>query len=67
MKRHLASQGVYGGGRRPFGYDVIDKRLVPNAKEQEALAWMRMLRADAKTYREVATQIETEFGVTLPP
>jgi putative DNA-invertase from lambdoid prophage Rac len=22
VKRHLASQGVYGGGKRPFGYDV---------------------------------------------
>jgi DNA invertase Pin-like site-specific DNA recombinase len=38
VKRHLASQGVYGGGKRPFGYDVVDKRLVPNLKEQEALA-----------------------------
>jgi putative DNA-invertase from lambdoid prophage Rac len=25
VKRHLASQGVYGGGERPFGYDVMDR------------------------------------------
>ena len=30
VKRHLASQGVYGGGKRPFGFDVVDKRLVAN-------------------------------------
>jgi DNA invertase Pin-like site-specific DNA recombinase len=67
VKRHLASQGVYGGGKRPFGYDIVDKRLVPNPKEQEALARMRALRAEAKTYREIAVQIEATFGITLPP
>jgi hypothetical protein len=24
--RHLASQGIYGGGKRPFGFDAIDGR-----------------------------------------
>lgn len=37
VKRHLAAQGVYGGGARPFGFDVIDGRLVPNEAEQVAL------------------------------
>jgi putative DNA-invertase from lambdoid prophage Rac len=23
-KRHLASQGIYAGGKRPFGWDVVD-------------------------------------------
>jgi DNA invertase Pin-like site-specific DNA recombinase len=30
VKRHLASQGIYGGGKRPFGFDGIDGRLIPN-------------------------------------
>src|SRR5258705_5015600 len=38
VKRHLAAQGVYGGGKRPFGYDVIEGRLVPNAAELATLA-----------------------------
>lgn len=58
---------VHGGGKRPFGYDVVDKRLVPNPREQEAIARMRTLRAEAKTYREIGLQIATEFGDTLPP
>ena len=67
VKRHLASQGVYGGGKRPFGYDVADKRLVPNPKEQDALARVRALRAEGKTYRAIAFQVATEFGITLAP
>ena len=34
VKRHLAQQGIYGGGKRPFGFDVVDGKLVPNAAEQ---------------------------------
>jgi putative DNA-invertase from lambdoid prophage Rac len=49
VKRHLAAQGVYGGGKRPFGYDVIDGRLVPNASEQAALVRMRAMR-EAPSY-----------------
>jgi putative DNA-invertase from lambdoid prophage Rac len=67
VKRHLASQGVYGGGKRPLGYDVVDKRLVPNPKEQDALARVRALRAEGKTYRAIAFQVATEFGITLAP
>jgi putative DNA-invertase from lambdoid prophage Rac len=33
-KRHLSSQGVFSGGSRPFGYDVVldgeIRRMVPN-------------------------------------
>jgi DNA invertase Pin-like site-specific DNA recombinase len=67
VKRHLASQGVYGGGKRPFGYDVVDKRLVPNPKEQQAMARMHALRAERETYREIGARIATEFGVSLRP
>jgi hypothetical protein len=37
VKRHLASQGIYNGGKRPFGYDVVDNRLVPNAGESKPI------------------------------
>ena len=34
---HLASLGVYGGGKRPFGFDIVLDaevvRLVPNVAE----------------------------------
>jgi putative DNA-invertase from lambdoid prophage Rac len=54
VKRHLASQGVYGGGKRPFGFDVVDGRLVPNARQQDMIATMKMLKEkDGSTYRAI--------------
>jgi putative DNA-invertase from lambdoid prophage Rac len=38
VKAHLVAQGVYGGGKRPFGFDVVDGRLKPNASAACALA-----------------------------
>ena len=63
VKRHLASQGVYGGGKRPFGYDIVDGRLVPNLKEHKTLAKMKAMReADPPaTYRTIGERFE------LPP
>lgn len=66
VKRHLASQGVYGGGKRPFGYDVADGRLVPNANEQAAIARMNAMRSAGKTFREIAAAMDAEFNVSLP-
>jgi putative DNA-invertase from lambdoid prophage Rac len=63
VKRHLAQQGVYGGGRRPFGFDVVDARLVPNATEQAALERMQGLRAEGKTLRDIAKVIAAEFSL----
>jgi hypothetical protein len=37
VKRHLANQGVYGGRKRPFGYDIVEKRLIANKGEQVIL------------------------------
>ena len=54
MKRHLAKQRVYGGGKRPFGFDVVDGKLVPNKTEQGVIVRMRQLRKRGKTLREIA-------------
>ncbi|MFB2602832.1 recombinase family protein [Rhizobium phaseoli] len=54
VKRHLASQGVYGGGKAPFGYDVVDGRLVPNAKQQKILKAMTDARAQNISIRKIA-------------
>lgn len=59
VKRHLAEQGVYGGGKRPFGFDVIEGRLVPNEKERETLRNMRA-RRDAG---ETLASIGASFGM----
>ena len=53
-KRHRVAQRLYNGGKRPFGFDVVDGSLVPNAAEQAALERARALRDEGKTYRDIA-------------
>ncbi len=57
VKRGLASQGVYGGGKGPFGFDVADGRLVPKESEQEALKTMRAMEAAGASLRETGETI----------
>ena len=56
-KRHLAAQGVSSGGKRPYGFDVVQdgkvKRLVPNRDEQAAIARMKAMRQAGATYRAI--------------
>lgn len=57
VKRHLASQGFYGGGKRPFGYDVVDGRLVANETEQAILTWMTTMRAQGNSYHVIGAAV----------
>jgi DNA invertase Pin-like site-specific DNA recombinase len=56
-KRHLASQGVFSGGKRPFGYDIVPdgdvRRLVPNAAEMAVIDRMQAMRRDGVTLRAI--------------
>src|SRR6516165_4199142 len=56
-KRYLASQGVFSGGSRPFGYEVVldgeVRRLVPNAAEQVVIDRMKAMRQDGATLRAI--------------
>jgi DNA invertase Pin-like site-specific DNA recombinase len=67
VKRDRAKRSLFNGGRRTFGYDIDgegkDRRLVPNAREQAALARGRALRAKGKTYRDIADAWAAEFGM----
>lgn len=57
-KRHLASQGIFGGGKRaPYGYDKVEDgkftRLVRNEKEQAIIKVMQDMRAAGATLRQI--------------
>jgi putative DNA-invertase from lambdoid prophage Rac len=56
-KRHLASQGLYSGGKRQFGFDVIQdgaaRRLVANADEMAVIERMRAMRAAGASLRDI--------------
>ncbi|RYC29704.1 recombinase family protein [Lichenibacterium minor] len=58
VKRNLKAKGIYGGGKRPFGFDVDpDGRLVENAAEQAALADMRARRAAGESFATIGATI----------
>ena len=49
-KRHRVTQWLYNGGKRPFGFDIVEGRLVPNPTEQGAtLGLGQRLRAGGKS------------------
>ena len=56
-KQHLASQGVFSGGKRPFGLEkVVDGdvvRMVPNAAEMAVIKQMQDMRAAGASLREI--------------
>ncbi|WOS62164.1 recombinase family protein [Sinorhizobium fredii] len=53
VKRHLASQGIYGGGKVPYGYTVEDGRLVENPVQQASLREMKDARARGESLRKI--------------
>lgn len=60
-KRHLKSQGVFSGGKRPYGFDIVEdgdvQRMVPNGKEQAVIERMHALRASGATYRAIGGEV----------
>ncbi|RTE92761.1 recombinase family protein [Bradyrhizobium sp. LVM 105] len=66
-KRYRASQQLFNGGKRPFGYDIEgeekNKRLVPNANEQAALKRGLGMQANGDSLRSIAFVWMSEFGL----
>jgi putative DNA-invertase from lambdoid prophage Rac len=60
-KRHLTAQGVFSGGKRPFGSDIVQdgeiRRFIPNAAEQADIARMQAMRQEGATYRQIGAAI----------
>jgi DNA invertase Pin-like site-specific DNA recombinase len=62
-KRHLASQGIFSGGKRPFGFEIVgedkkDRRLVPNPTEQRTIARMQAMRKEGATFRAIGAEVD---------
>jgi putative DNA-invertase from lambdoid prophage Rac len=64
-KRYLASQGVFTGGKRPFGYDLAPDgdivRLVPNAAEMAKVKRMKAMRKKGASLREIGSATGVPF------
>ena len=61
VKADQRARGHFLGGVRPFGFQLVgegkDKRLVPDAAEQAAIARMVELKAEGKSLRAIAADL----------
>lgn len=57
------SRGEKTGGTVPFGYDVVDGKLVENPAEQKALQRINSLRSAGHSYQSIADQLNAD-GIT---
>ena len=70
-KADQRKRGRHLGGYRPFGYriqkgegDIRGGQLVPDEREQAAIAQMRALRAEGKSLRAIAAAMQ-EAGFSI--
>jgi DNA invertase Pin-like site-specific DNA recombinase len=57
---HLRGQGRRISGKIPFGFDLEGDRLIPNAEEQSALDRIQALRAEGRSLRGIAAELERQ-------
>lgn len=53
VKQLRKSQGFYVGGRRGFGFDVVDGKKVPNKADQKLLREMRKMKDEGMSLRKI--------------
>ena len=54
VKQLKKAQGKFTGGKRAFGYDVVDGMKVPREDEQVVIREMVKMRANGAGYRDIA-------------
>ena len=65
VKQLKKSQGKFTGGKRAFGYDVVDCVKVPRADEQRVIQRMIAKRAEGASYRSIETWLHDTQHVQL--
>lgn len=63
IMQHMKEQGLYTGGRPPYGFEVKEGRIVENDNEQQIIALINQLRDDGLYIKQIVAQLE-EMGVT---
>jgi len=65
VKQMRKAQGYFVGGRRAFGFDVVDGRKVPNGTEQALIAEMKAMREAGSSLLAIHRWLTGEKGVKL--
>lgn len=65
VKQMRKSEGKFTGGRRAFGFKIVDGRKVPLEKEQAIIKEMRRKRTMGISYRLIADWLREDKGVRM--
>ena len=65
VKQRRKAEGFYIGGRRGFGFDVVDGIKVPNNEEQKLLKQMKRMKKKGKTLKEIHGWLSNVKGKKL--
>ena len=65
VKQRRKDEGFYIGGRRGFGFDVVDGIKVPNVEEQKLLKQMKKMKEKGKSLKEINSWLNNVKGKKL--
>jgi putative DNA-invertase from lambdoid prophage Rac len=65
VKQRRKAEGFYIGGRRGFGFDVVDGIKVPNTEEEKLLKQMKRMKEKGKTLKEIHRWLNEAKGRKL--
>lgn len=65
VKQRRKDEGFYIGGRRGFGFDVVDGIKVPNVEEQKLLKQMKKMKEKGKTLKSIHGWLNNVKGKKL--
>lgn len=65
VKQIKKAQGKFTGGRRAFGYEVVDLVKVPKPDEQKIIAEMRSLRKKGTSYRGIEKWLSEKKNLSI--
>ena len=65
VKQMQKMQGKFCGGRRAFGYAIVDGVKVPNADEQQVILHMKAMKGSGASLRDIQSWLTATQGRTF--
>jgi DNA invertase Pin-like site-specific DNA recombinase len=65
VKQMRKAQGYFVGGRRGFGFNVVEGKKVPNRKEQKLIQEMKKKKANGESMLAIHRWLNGDMGIKL--
>lgn len=62
VKQMKKAEGKFVGGRRPFGFEVIEGIKKPKNEDQLTIKTLKKMRAEGRSYRDLAVWVTGQTG-----